>query len=104
MGKAYKLSKYRQEADVEPFALEVDENETLLIPSPDGDTILEIEESRSSRRTLELLSGEHAERVLELVGPEKAGVMTRLVNDMTKHFGITAEQAPPGGSRASRRS
>ena len=104
MGKAYKLDKYRQEADVEPFAFELSENETLLIPCPDGDTILEIEESRSSRRTLELLCGEHFDRVLEIVGAEKAGVLTLLVTDMTKHFGITAEQAPPGGSRASRRS
>lgn len=104
MGKAYKLSKYVDEAKVEPFPLEVSDEETLLIPAPDGDTMLEIEEARSSRRTLELLCGEHADRVLELVGPAPAAVMSDLVQDMLKHFGITPEQAPPGGSRASRRS
>lgn len=104
MGKAYKLDQYVKDAKTEPFPLEVSVDETLLIPVPDGDTMLEIEEARSSRVTLELLCGEHADRVFELIGPAPAAVMSELVQDMLKHFGITAEQAPPGGSRASRRS
>lgn len=101
----FKLSKYMAEANTKPFDLEVsDDGEVLSIPVPDGDTMLAVEESRSSRATLELLCGEHAERVMNLVGPQPVGVMNALVGDMLKHFGIAPEQAPPGGSRASRRS
>lgn len=103
-GKTYKLSKYRAEAKTEPFPLEVDENETLLIPVPDSDTVLDIEEAGSSRRMLELMCGEHSDRVFELIGPEPGSVITDLARDMARHFGISPEQAPPGGSRASRRS
>ena len=39
---------------------ELDDGQEISIPAPDGDTVLEIEESRSSRRTLELLCGDGA--------------------------------------------
>lgn len=100
----FKLSKYVAEANSKPFDLEISDDEVLSIPVPDGDTMLEIEESRSSRATLELMCGEHFDRVMDLVGPAPVGVLNALVQDMLKHFGITADQAPPGGSRASRRS
>lgn len=102
--KTFKLDRYITEANTKPFDLEISDDEVLSIPVPDGETMLEVEESRSSRATLELLCGEHAERVMNLVGPLPVSVMNGLVQDMLKHFGITAEQAPPGGSRASRRS
>ncbi|WP_134664006.1 hypothetical protein [Amycolatopsis sp. CFH S0078] len=63
--------------------------------------MLEIEESRSSRRTLELLTGEHFDQVYELVRHEPASVLNGLVGDMVDHFGLSA--APPGGTRASSR-
>lgn len=104
MGSTFKLDKYITEARTKPFDLEISDHEVLSIPVPDGDTMLEIEESRSSRATLELLCGEHFERVMDLVGPQPVSVLNALVQDMLRHFGITPEQAPPGGSRASRRS
>ncbi|MFE0021905.1 hypothetical protein [Amycolatopsis sp. NPDC059021] len=73
----------------------------ISIPAPDGDTVLEIEESRSSRRTLELLTGDSFDRVYELVRHEPASVLNAVVADMVDHFGLSA--APPGGSRASSR-
>ncbi|SFO82320.1 hypothetical protein SAMN05421810_10175 [Amycolatopsis arida] len=63
--------------------------------------MLEIEESRSSRRTLELLTGEHFAEVFELVRHQPASVLNAVVADMVDHFGLSA--APPGGSRASSR-
>lgn len=102
MGKTFKFDQYLREADKPPFVLEISEDETIEIPAPDGDTVMAIEESRSSRTNLELLAGEHSERVLELVGSAPASVMIGLVQDMSKHFGLFA--AAPGGSRASRRS
>jgi hypothetical protein len=111
VGKTHKFSRYIAEAARPPFVLEIDgdghDDGTPLfieIECPDGDTMLEVEESGSSRTNLELLCGKHANQVLELLGPAPAGAMTALVQDMMRHFGITPDQAPPGGSRASRRS
>jgi hypothetical protein len=104
VGKTFKFNQYVKEAERPPFVLEISDGDTIEIEAPNGDTMLEIEEARSSRTTLELLAGEHSERILELIGPAPAGVMTDLVQDMLKHFGITKEQSPSGGSRASRRS
>jgi hypothetical protein len=111
VGKTHKFSRYVAEASKPPFVLEIDgdgydDSMPLLIEieCPDGDTMLEVEESASSRVNIELLCGKHAQQVLDLLGPAPAGAMAALVQDMMRHFGITAEQAPPGGSRASRRS
>ncbi|TDQ01244.1 hypothetical protein [Labedaea rhizosphaerae] len=101
MAKTYKFTQYISQAKVEPFPLELDDGQVLQIPAPDGDTVLEIEESRSSRRTLALLCGEHYERVRELVGSAPASVLNALVTDMVDHFGLSP--VPPGGSSASLR-
>lgn len=89
------------EAKAEPFVLELDDEQQISIVAPDADTVLDIEESRSSRRTLELLTGEHFEQIYGLVRHEPAGVLNGLVTDMVDHFGLGV--APPGGSRASSR-
>jgi hypothetical protein len=101
MAKTYKFNRYKTEAKADPFVLELDDNLTISIPPPDGDTVLEIEESRSSRRTLELLCDEHYEQVYDLIRHEPASVLNALVADMVDHFGLMA--APPGGTRASSR-
>lgn len=101
MAKTYKFNRYKTEAKADPFDLETDDGQTISIPPPDGDTVLEIEESRSSRRTLELLCGEQFDAVFDLVRHEPASVLNALVNDMVVHFGLSA--APPGGGRASSR-
>ncbi|MBB5154954.1 hypothetical protein [Saccharopolyspora phatthalungensis] len=101
MGRKYKFNRYVREARSEPFDLELDDGQEISIPAPDGDTVLEIEESRSSRRTLELLTGDYFDQVYELVRHEPASVLNGLVADMADHFGLAA--APPGGTRASSR-
>lgn len=90
-----------REAKADPFVLELHDEQELRIPAPDGDTVLEIEESRSSRRTLELLTGEHYEVVFDLIRHQPASVLNGLVGDMVEHFGLSA--VPPGGGRASSR-
>lgn len=101
MAKTYKFNRYRTEARAEPFVLETDDG-AISIPPPDGDTVLEIEESRSSRRTLELLCGDQQyDQVYELIRHEPASVLNAIVADMVEHFGLAA--VPPGGTRASSR-
>lgn len=98
MPKTYRFDRYMTEARAEPFTLEISDDETISIPAPDGETVLAIEESRSSRRTLVLLCGEHYDRVNSLVAKAPARVLTALVNDMVNHFGLN--DPPPGGTPA----
>lgn len=101
MTKTYKFDRYVSEAKAAPFVLEIGDGDLIEIPAPDGETVLRIEESRSSRKTLRLLCGEQFDRVSDLVSVAPAGVLTSLVSDMVEHFGLTPE--PPGGSVASSR-
>lgn len=101
MAKTFKFDRYVAEAKAEPFLLHVTEEKQISIPPPDGETVLEIEESGSSRSTLELLCGEQFGEVYDLVRRQPASVLNALVTDMVSHFGIAS--APPGGSRASSR-
>lgn len=99
----FKFSKYRAEADRPPFDLELEDGTVISIPVPDGDTTFEIEEAGTSREMLTLMCGDQADAVFELIGPENGTVIRALAKDMSKHFGLAPEQAPRGGSRASRR-
>lgn len=101
MSKSFKWDRYVADARTEPFVLELNGEDAISIPAPDGETVLRIEESRSSRATLKLLCGEHFARVSDLISVAPAGVLTALVADMVDHFGLNAE--PPGGSLASSR-
>lgn len=101
MSKTYKFNRYVTEAKAEPFVLELEDDDQLSIPAPDGETVMAIEESRSSRRTLELLCGDSYDKVWSLVGGAPASVLNALVGDMADHFGLAV--APPGGSPASLR-
>lgn len=101
MAKTYSFDRYVADARKEPFVLATSDEREIEIPAPTGETVLEIEESRSSRRTLELLCGEHFSEVYDLVRAAPASALNALVADMVEHFGISA--APPGGSVASSR-
>jgi hypothetical protein len=95
VSKTYKFDRYVEDAKVEPFTLELSEDEVLEIPPPDGETVLEIEEATSSRVMLELLCGEHYDRVWELIRHRPASVLNGLARDIGDHFGLSS--APPGG-------
>jgi hypothetical protein len=78
--------------------LELDDEQQISITALDADTVMDIEESRSSRRTLELLTGEHAEQIYELVPHQPASVLNGLVADLVDHFGLSTAPQRAGGS------
>lgn len=101
MSKTYKFDRYVKDAKAEPFVLQISDDETIEIAAPDGETMIEIEESASSRRTLELLTDKHFDRVWDLVRHAPVGVLNQLANDMADHFGLNPQ--PPGGFTKSSR-
>lgn len=95
----YKLDKYRAEANVEPFELEIGEGRVISVSVPDGETIIELAETpqNNARRILQLLFGDQYEELWGILGKENAGVLPALAADMLKHFNIGQLQATPGG-------
>ena len=98
--KTYLFDQYVQDAEVEPFRLQVSPDETIVIEAPDGETVLHLEEV-GSRERLQLLCGDQFGRVMELVGKKPPAVLRRLSQDMASHFAVDPARAPMGGSGAS---
>lgn len=100
----YKLDKYRAEANVAPFVLELSEGHLLSIPPPSAETMMAIGETpiHDGRRMLQLLCGEQHDELWAAVAWEPASMVTTIVTDMMKHFGIGAAALHDvrGGSRA----
>lgn len=102
MAKSYSLSKYRKEANISPFVLEVDDDTNIIIQPPDGDTMLELGnvQMHEGRRMLRLVCGDKFDEVMEVLGGEPAPILASVAMDMIKHFGLAEVQGIPGGSRA----
>lgn len=101
--KTYRFDQYVQDAQIDPFVLEVsdDPEENITIPAPDGDTILKLEEAFSSRDRLKLFLGDRYDQVWKHIEHAPGGVMAKLVKDMAAHFGMDFQRAPVGGTGAS---
>lgn len=99
---AYKLERYRKEAEISPFELEVEEGRVISIPAPDGDTVLDLAEIpiQEPRRMLRLLLGDQYEEVIGIVGKDPSGVLPALTADMLQHFKIGQLMTAPGGPGA----
>lgn len=96
---AYKLDKYRKEAQGEPFVLEVDDKRSIVIEPPTVEDIIEIGETplNNGRRMLQLICGEQFDEVWELISQDPGSMLVPLVVDMAKHFKINTMSQVPGG-------
>lgn len=93
MAKTHKFSKYQREAKKPPFVIELDEGEEdISIPAPDADTIMDAEESGTTRRFLTIICGEEWERVEPLVADLEGDGLREFAQDLTKHFGMAGDQ------------
>ena len=99
MAKTHRFSKYQREAKRPPFVIETDEGEEISIPAPDGETIMDAEESGSTRRFLTIICGESWEQVEPLVAELEGDGLREFAQDLTRHFGMSAEQVPEGKRR-----
>jgi hypothetical protein len=90
-GKPFSLDRYRAEAKGEPFVLWLDDEHSIEIPRPTGDTIMDVEQASNSREIITLLCADKADEFLAAVGKEDAGVLKAVSIDMQEHFGIGGE-------------
>ncbi|MGQ0774546.1 MAG: hypothetical protein ACT4NY_09035 [Pseudonocardiales bacterium] len=98
----YRWDDYVAEADNEAFVLDTGDMQIIILP-PTAEAIIDIEESDSTRDSLELLCGEQWDAVWELIRDQPGSVLQGLVCDMGRHFGISGEARPPVGGRVSSR-
>ncbi|MDF3309751.1 hypothetical protein P3H15_32555 [Rhodococcus sp. T2V] len=85
----------------EPFKFQIGESPTFVVQEPDADTVMDIEEARTTRRVLKLFLGDQFDDLADFIGPEHPDTLIDLARDMSKHFGLfDAEQAV---NRADRR-
>lgn len=99
MSKTYRFTKYQRESKRPPFVIELDDGNEIRIPAPDGETIMDAEESGTTRRFLTIICGEQWEDVEPLVSELDGEGLREFAQDLTKHFGMAAEQAPEGKRR-----
>ena len=87
----------------EPFKFKVGDSPTFLVQEPDSDTVMDIEEARTTRRVLKLFLGDQFDELSDFIGPEHPDTLIDLARDMSKHFGLfDAEQAVNRADRRSR--
>ena len=103
-----KWDQYVTEAAIEPFKLEVSDDETLVFEAPSGAALIQI--MRGLRMgDLELilssLAGDQWGRLLELFGGAGHKAMSALTEDLMAHFELyePVDLIGPGGGRVTRR-
>lgn len=90
-GKPFSLDRYRSEVVGEPFELWISDDECITISRPTGEQMFDAEEAArrgSSRAVVSILCGDQAERLMEVLGTEDAGVMRSVMEDLQMHFGM----------------
>jgi hypothetical protein len=95
---------YVTEAQVEPFALRIGDDETLTIECPSGADMKAFalaQQTGNSDLAMVSLFGEHADRIEELAAAAPFGALRDLTQDVGEHFGIINADGEPGESSAS---
>lgn len=103
-----KWDEYVEEARIEPFRLEVSEDETLVFEAPSGAALMNI--MRGLRQgDLELilasLAGDQWDRLQELFGGAGHKALPALTEDLMDHFDLYDEVTliGPGGGKVKRK-
>ena len=102
--QTHRWDKYVEEAQIEPFRLQVSDDETLVFPPPSGVALIRIAQGLRSgdiELILRCLVGDDWPRLEELLGGAGHKAFPALVEDMMDHFDLYEEVAleGPGGGR-----
>jgi hypothetical protein len=92
----YSFDEYLAEARPSDFVLRVSQDETITIPYPNGEQLLQVDEAKTARTVLRALCGDQWSKVHALVKDKHAKVMERLADDIRDHFGLAGNQQGAG--------
>lgn len=72
----------------EPFKFRIGDSPVFLVPEPDSDTVMDIEEARTTRQVLKLFLGEQYEDVVDFLGPQHPDNLIDITRAMSRYFGL----------------
>lgn len=89
--------------EIEPLQFTIGDEDSYVftVYEPDGGTVMDIEEARTTRRTLQLFFGDDWGRAEPLLEAEQPDTMVDLATALSRHFKLY--QGAPEGNRATRR-
>lgn len=71
-----------------PFKFKIGDSPVFLVPEPDSDTVMDIEEARTTRQVLKLFLGEQYEDVADFLGPQHPDNLIDITRAMSRYFGL----------------
>ena len=83
-----KLDKFREEAGVDPYELEVDDGRVITIMPPTTETMIEIGKTPvfEQEKLLKLLCGDAFDEIWKAISEEQGNVGAQVVTSVAKHF------------------
>jgi hypothetical protein len=91
------FSTYQREAKRKPVEIKLPDGDVLVVPIPDGDKMMQIEEAGLTRKTLKIaLGGEGYARLGPLVeGLKDPDALREFCMDLMRELGVSADDRPP---------
>lgn len=71
-----------------PYKFKIGNSPVFLVPEPDSDTVMDIEEARTTRQVLKLFLGEQYEDVADYLGPVHPNNLIDITRAMSRYFGL----------------
>ncbi|QDM57077.1 tail assembly chaperone [Rhodococcus phage Whack] len=71
-----------------PFKFKIGDSPVFFVPEPDSDTVMDIEEARTTRQVLKLFLGEQYEDVADFLGPQHPDNLIDITRAMSRYFGL----------------
>lgn len=71
-----------------PYRFQIGDSPIFSIEEPDSDTVMDIEEAKTSRSILKLFLGDQYTEVADYLGPEHPDTLVDVIRAMSQHFGI----------------
>lgn len=72
----------------EPFKFQIGSSPVFQVNEPDSDTVMDIEEAKTSRSVLKLFLGDQYDDVSDYLGPEHPDTLVDVIRSMSRHFGL----------------
>lgn len=92
-----KFNTYMRESKRKPVPLELPDGSTLIVPIPNGDEMMDIEEAGITRRALRLALGDENFRRIQPLFKEMKDpdALREFTLDLMRNLGVSPDDRPP---------